>query len=191
MTLIHSPWIHQIQSTLIAHAQMLSAEQSLQSKAVRELLDIVLKHSSKQAILDESNFPYRLIDDNTPKQFVSFSHSNDYVALIISPYPCGIDVETRAISQVVAQRFFSHHENLCLQAYPADTQATYRQMLWQLKESWIKLNGGTLTQGLGVDFGQYLTDISQTHSSQIKLSNGHQAFIHPSLQLSAIFRSDA
>ncbi|OOS26800.1 hypothetical protein B0681_00070 [Moraxella porci DSM 25326] len=169
---------------------MTGADQSLQSKAVRALLDVVLTHFDQQAILDESSFPYRLMA-NGYHSFVSFSHSQDCVALIISPYPCGIDVETRVISQAVAQRFFGQHENLILYSYPSDTQAIYRQILWQLKEAWIKLHGGTLTQGMGVDFGQYVIDISPTHSGQIKLSNGHQAFIHPSLQLSAIFRLDA
>jgi 4'-phosphopantetheinyl transferase len=170
---------------------MTSADKSLQSAAVRELLQSVLARFGRIATLDDSNFPYRLMVDNEAQDFVSFSHSADCVALIISPYPCGVDVEMRAISQAVAKRFFSHQENICLENYPADIQVIHRQILWQLKESWIKLNGGTLTQGMGVDFGQYLTDISPTHSSQIKLSNGHQAFIHPSLQLSAIFRLDA
>ena len=190
MSIIHTPWIHSIGSAIIAHARMTSADPSLQSKAVRTLLDVVLTHLDQQALLDESSFPYRLMADSH-HSFVSFSHSKDCVALIISPYPCGIDVETRAISQAVAQRFFGQHENTTLQAYPSDTQAVYRQILWQLKEAWIKLHGGTLTQGMGVNFGQYVSDISPTHSSQIKLSNSHQAFIHPSLQLSAIFRLDA
>lgn len=191
MTLIHSAWIDQHHSTIIAHAQMVSTDKSLQSSAVRALLVDVLQTFGINATLDDSAFPYRLIGDHTPKQFVSFSHSNDSVALIISPHPCGIDVETRAISQVVTQRFFSHHENLCLQNYPTNTQAIYRQILWQLKEAWIKLGGGTLTQGIGVDFGRYLAQIHPQNDSRFPLHDGYLAYINPSRQLSAIYQLDS
>lgn len=190
MPLIHTPWIHSIGSAIIAHAQMTTTDKSLQSSAVRELLNLVLARLGKQGVLSDDSLPYRLMVDGIAQDFVSFSHSKDTVALIINPYPCGIDVETRAISEAVAERFFSQQENLTLQTYPSDTQAIYRQILWQLKEAWIKRNGSTLTHGMGVDFGQYLTNISPIHTSQIKLSDGHHAFIHPSLQLSAIFWSD-
>lgn len=134
MSIIHTPWIHSIGSAIIAHARMTSADPSLQSKAVRTLLDVVLIHLDQQALLDESSFPYRLMADSH-HSFVSFSHSKDCVALIISPYSCGIDVETRAISQAVAVRFFGQHENLTLQSYPSDTQAIYRQILLAIKRS--------------------------------------------------------
>lgn len=188
MSLIHPPWIHQSQSAIIAYAQMTTADKSLQSPAVRELLYLVLSRLGKQSVLSDDNFPYRLIADTQAQEFVSFSHSRDCVALIISPYPCGIDVEKRAICQAVAERFFSHHENLYLQNYPADTQAIYRQILWQLKESWIKLNGGTLTQGMGVDFGQYLAHIHPQNDSTIPLHDGYMTYINPSLHLSAIYQ---
>ncbi|WP_078254940.1 4'-phosphopantetheinyl transferase family protein [Moraxella pluranimalium] len=189
MSLIHPPWIYQSQSTIIAYAQMTTADKSLQSPAVRELLYLVLSRLGKQSVLSDDNFPYRLMADAQTQEFVSFSHSRDCVALIISPYPCGVDVEIRPISQAVAKRFFSYHENLYLQNYPTDTQAIYRQILWQLKESWIKLNGGTLTQGMGVDFGQYLVHIHPQNDSTIPLHDGYMAYINPSLYLSAIYQS--
>ncbi|WP_294032987.1 4'-phosphopantetheinyl transferase superfamily protein [uncultured Moraxella sp.] len=190
MSPIHPPWIYQSQSTIIAYAQMTTADKSLQSSAVRELLHLVLSRLGKQSVLSDDNFPYRLMVGSLAQEFVSFSHSADCVALIISPYPCGVDVEKRAITQAVAKRFFSHHENLYLQNYPADTQAIYRQILWQLKESWIKLNGGTLTQGMGVDFGQYLAHIHPQNDSIIPLHDGYMTYINPSLHLSAIFQMD-
>lgn len=188
MSLIHSSWTYQHSSAIIAHAQMISIDKSLQSPAVRELLQSVLARFGRITTLDDSNFPYRLMVDGRAQDFVSFSHTTDCVALIISPYPCGVDVEMRAISQAVAKRFFSHQENLYLQNYPADIQAIHRQILWQLKESWIKLNGGTLTQGMGVDFGRYLPHIHPQDDSIVTLHDGYMAYINPSLQLSAIFQ---
>lgn len=185
---MHPPWIHQSQSAIIAYAQMTTADKSLQSPAVRELLYLVLSRLDKQSVLSDDSFPYRLMADAQAQEFVSFSHSRDCVALIISPYPCGVDVEIRPISQAVAERFFSHQDNLYLQNYPADTQAIYRQILWQLKESWIKLNGGTLTQGMSVDFGQYLAHIHPQNDSIIPLHDGYMAYINPSLHLSAIYQ---
>ena len=70
-----------------------------------------------------------------PEIFFSLSHSKTHVACALSPCPVGVDIESpRGISER-AVRYFCSDEELAL-FDPLD--------LWVLKESYIKLIGGTL-----------------------------------------------
>ena len=87
----------------------------------------------------DTNFPYHFITADGYTWYVSFSHSRQHAAVLISPYTnIGIDVEDSAISHQVASRFFSPHEYQWLNQKPAVNQAVLRNLLWRLKECSIK-----------------------------------------------------
>ncbi|MFO1365881.1 MAG: 4'-phosphopantetheinyl transferase superfamily protein [Moraxella osloensis] len=87
----------------------------------------------------DTNFPYHFITADGYTWYVSFSHSRQHAAVLMSPYTnIGIDVEDSAISHQVASRFFSPHEYQWLNQKPAVNQAVLRNLLWRLKECSIK-----------------------------------------------------
>ncbi|MDO5651561.1 MAG: 4'-phosphopantetheinyl transferase superfamily protein [Moraxella sp.] len=149
--------------TIIATAHQSSSipkthKKHQQSTAVRELLRWVQAELSLVAPLIEIAFPYYFIHDDR-RYFVGFSHSQDSIALIVSHQPCAIDIELRNIAWQVAARFFHPNELAILQGFATDEQPTLINALWRLKECWIKLNRGTLTHGLGVDFGELIPQL--------------------------------
>ncbi len=105
----------------------------------RQLLKKLQQALNVTGELMEANFPYHFITANGYIWYVSFSHSRQHAAVLISPYAnIGIDVEDSAISHQVASRFFSPHEYQWLNQKPAVNQAVLRNLLWRLKECSIK-----------------------------------------------------
>lgn len=105
----------------------------------RQLLKNLQQALNLTGELMEANFPYHFITADSYTWYVSFSHSCQHAAVLISPYTnIGIDVEDSAISHQVASRFFSPHEYQWLNQKPAVNQAVLRNLLWRLKECAIK-----------------------------------------------------
>ena len=105
----------------------------------RQLLKNLQQALNVTGELMEANFPYHFITADGFTWYVSFSHSRQHAAVLISPYAnIGIDVEDSAISHQVALRFFSPHEYQWLNQKPAVNQAVLRNLLWRLKECSIK-----------------------------------------------------
>lgn len=105
----------------------------------RQLLKKLQQALNLTGELMEANFPYHFITADGYTWYVSFSHSRQHAAVLISPYGnIGIDVEDSAISHQVASRFFSPHEYQWLNQKPAVNQAVLRNLLWRLKECAIK-----------------------------------------------------
>ena len=105
----------------------------------RQLLKNLQQALNLTGELMEANFPYHFITADGYTWYVSFSHSRQHAAVLISPYTnIGIDVEDSAISHHVASRFFSPHEYQWLNQKPAVHQAVLRNLLWRLKECSIK-----------------------------------------------------
>ena len=105
----------------------------------RQLLKNLQQALNLTGELREANFPYHFITADGYTWYVSFSHSRQHAAVLISPYTnIGIDVEDSAISHHVASRFFSFHEYQWLNQKPAVNQAVLRNLLWRLKECAIK-----------------------------------------------------
>lgn len=167
--------------SLIAHAKIgnlpnsKAMQRQYQRWAVRQLLHYALhQHPSDYAALSlkDNCHPYTLIDNTgTVHFFVSFSHSNDTVALIVSPTPCGIDIETSPISSFVAKRFFHCNEQAAINHLPSTAQAVARLRLWQIKESYAKAKASTLSQTLSYDFSNILPAI--LHHQPISPHNPH------------------
>lgn len=109
------------------------------SMSCRQLLKKLQQALNVTGELMEGNFPYHFITADGYIWYVSFSHSRQHAAVLISPYAnIGIDVEDSAISHQVALRFFSPHEYQWLNQKPAVNQAVLRNLLWRLKECAIK-----------------------------------------------------
>ena len=109
------------------------------SMSCRQLLKKLQQALNLTGELMDANFPYHFITADGYTWYVSFSHSRQHAAVLMSPYTnIGIDVEDSAISHQVASRFFSPHEYQWLNQKPAVNQAVLRNLLWRLKECSIK-----------------------------------------------------
>ncbi|WP_372861302.1 4'-phosphopantetheinyl transferase superfamily protein [Psychrobacter sp.] len=156
--------------------EMAQHQRQLQRKGVRLLLQQLLDELKLRDTLDESNFPYRL---SSSEYYVCFSHTgsknhdmnqntvqtinkslNSKVTVVISRHrPIGIDIETNHVAWRVAQRFYSEHEMAALQALSPLQRKIIAKLLWQIKESFIKINQYKLAQGLGVDYSYLIADL--------------------------------
>ena len=125
------------QATLLTHKA--GSINKTGSMSCRHLLKNLQQALNLTGELMDTNFPYHFITADGYTWYVSFSHSRQHAAVLISPYAnIGIDVEDSAISHQVASRFFSPHEYQWLNQKPAVNQAVLRNLLWRLKECSIK-----------------------------------------------------
>ena len=125
------------QVTLLTHKS--GSNHKSGSRYCRQLLKKLQQALNVTGELMDANFPYHFITADGYTWYVSFSHSRQHAAVLISPYTnIGIDVEDSAISHQVVTRFFSPHECEWLNQKPAVNQAVLRNLLWRLKECSIK-----------------------------------------------------
>ncbi|MEN6670121.1 4'-phosphopantetheinyl transferase superfamily protein [Psychrobacter sp. B38] len=127
--------------------------------------------------LNESAFPYRLINSG---YYVCFSHTSAHkknsvskhaaqtinklmsseVAVVISGHrPAGIDIESNNVVWKVAKRFYSNNELAAICTLPNTQRDLIATLLWQIKESFIKIHQYTLAQGLGIDYAYLIADL--------------------------------
>ena len=170
-------WQNYISPAALSTRDMTHHQRQLQRKGVRLLLQQLLDQLEMNDALEESTFPYRLIDNN---HYVCFSHTgsknkndginhasqttnqplNNKVAVIISrDRPVGIDIENNDVAWQVAQRFYSVNEIDAIQALPMIQRNIITKLLWQIKESFIKIHQYTLAQGLGKDYAYLIADL--------------------------------
>lgn len=153
----------------IAHRQ-----RQQQRTGVRLLLHSLLNKLGMIDTLNDASFPYRLANS---QYYVCFSHTGahnkvisnqhkknkpfDYldnkVAVVISAHrPVGIDIEINPVKWHIAKRFYSDNEVTILQALPKNQRDCIAKLLWQIKESFIKIHQYTLAQGLGIDYSDVI-----------------------------------
>ncbi|MDN5560333.1 4'-phosphopantetheinyl transferase family protein [Psychrobacter sp. AOP30-A2-5] len=169
-------WYYCLSSVSLSTREMAQHQRHLQRKGVRLLLQKLLIELKLRDTLDESNFPYRL---SSSEYYVCFSHTgsknhdinqntvqtinkslNSKVTVVISRHrPIGIDIETNHVAWHVAHRFYSKHEIAALQALSPLQRETIAKLLWQIKESFIKIYQYKLAQGLGVDYSYLIADL--------------------------------
>lgn len=166
----------------IAHRQ-----RQQQRTGVRLLLQSLLNKLEMIDTLNDASFPYRLANS---QYYVCFSHTGthnkiisnqhkknkpfDYldnkVALVISAHrPVGIDIEINAVKWQVAQRFFHVNEMAILQTLPPMQRNIIAKLLWQIKESFIKVFQYKLAQGLGKDYSHLIADLIKGAISNLPL----------------------
>ena len=166
----------------IAHRQ-----RQQQRTGVRLLLQLVLNKLEMIDILNDASFPYRLANS---QYYVCFSHTGthnkvvsnqhkknkpfDYldnkVVVVISAHrPIGIDIEINAVKWQVAQRFYHANEMSILQTLPPMQRNIIAKLLWQIKESFIKIFQYKLAQGLGKDYSHLIADLIKDATSKSPL----------------------
>ncbi|WP_372815092.1 4'-phosphopantetheinyl transferase superfamily protein [Psychrobacter sp.] len=169
-------WHYCLSPISLSTREMAQHQRRLQRKGVRLLLQQLLDELKLRDTLDESNFPYRL---SSSEYYVCFSHTgsknhdinqntvqtidtslNSKVTVVISRHrPIGIDIETNHVAWRVAKRFYSKHEIAALQALSPLQREIIAKLLWQIKESFIKIHQYKLAQGLGIDYSYLIADL--------------------------------
>ena len=166
----------------IAHRQ-----RQQQRTGVRLLLQSLLNKLEMIDTLDDASFPYRLANTQyyvcfshtgTHKRIISnqhknenlFEHLDNKVAVVISAHrPVGIDIEINAVKWQVAQRFYDANEMAILQTLPPMQRDIIAKLLWQIKESFIKVFQYKLAQGLGKDYSHLIADLIKDATSKSPL----------------------
>ena len=161
-------WQYHIPPDDLSVRDIARAQRQRQRQGVRLLLQQLLDKLALSDTLDESNFPYRLVKSG---HYVCFSHTggksktinatlSSTVAVAISPHrPIGVDVEVNNVAWHVAKRFYSDSEISILQSLPIIQRNTIAKLLWQIKESFIKIHQYKLAQGLGIDYSYLIDDL--------------------------------
>lgn len=181
------------QKPVSAHKDAQNKRQQ-QRVGVRLLLQQLLLTLDIDDTLDESQFPYQLSEH---RYYVCFSHSGDRshskVAVAISyRRAVGIDIETHDVEWHVAQRFYHSDEISKLNLLPAVNRPLASKLLWQVKESFIKVHQYTLAQGLGMNYAPVISDLDiKADSAAIGFSehpeSGYQIVFSPTQQVIIVF----
>lgn len=175
-------WHYQVATTVPKHSvpALARKQRQQQRQGVRQLLQELLKKLEIDDTLDESSFPYRLVNS---QHYVCFSHTDassskqttesnqtnltrlhSKIAVVISRQrPAGIDIETNNIAWHVVKRFYSESELAILQELSTDQRERTAKLLWQIKESFIKVNQYTLAQGLGMDYSHLISSLIENN----------------------------
>ncbi|WP_423813796.1 4'-phosphopantetheinyl transferase family protein [Psychrobacter sp. 219-2-C] len=173
----HMQWQYRIPTVSLSTREIAHLQRQQQRTGVRLLLQSLLNKLEMIDILDDASFPYRLANS---QYYVCFSHTGahnkvisnqhkknkpfDYldnkVAVVISAHrPVGIDIEINPVKWLVAQRFYHANEMSILQTLPPMQRNIIAKLLWQIKESFIKVFQYKLAQGLGKDYSHLIADL--------------------------------
>ena len=173
-----------LSNSLVPSARETAYHQRLQQRAgVRLLLQSLLDKLNIIDSLDDISFPYRLVDS---QYYVCFSHTgasskfatneniiehlDNKVAVVISHHcPAGIDIDVNNVKWQVVQRFYHTNEIAILQTLPTVQRDIIAKLLWQIKESFIKIYQYKLAQGLGMDYSYLIADLIRGATSNSPL----------------------
>ena len=167
-------WQYVIERLPVSVRKNAQNKRQQQRHGVRLLLQQLLVTLDINDTLDESQFPYQL---SKHRYYVCFSHSGDRlqskVAVAISHRRAvGIDIETHDVAWQVAQRFYHSDEISMLTRLPMADRALVSKLLWQVKESFIKIHQYKLAQGLAINYAPLISDLNiETDSAEICLSS--------------------
>ncbi len=174
-------WHYQVATAAPRHL-VPALQRQQQRQGVRQLLQELLKKLEIDDTLDESSFPYRLVNSQhyvcfshtgagsskqtTESNQTNFTHLHSKIAVVISRQrPAGIDIETNNIAWHVVKRFYSKSELTILQELSTDQREHTAKLLWQIKESFIKVNQYTLAQGLGMDYSHLILSLIESDNN--------------------------
>ena len=177
-----------LSNSSVPSARETAYHQRMQQRAgVRLLLQSLLDKLNIIDSLDDKSFPYRLFDSQyyvcfshtgASNKFVTNKHKNDKVfehldnkfAVVISHHrPAGIDIEVNNVKWQVVQRFYHANEIVILQTLPTVQRDIIAKLLWQIKESFIKIYQYKLPQGLGMDYSYLIADLIRGATSNSPL----------------------
>ena len=178
---------YRIPTVFLSTREIAHRQRQQQRTGVRLLLQSLLNKLEMIDTLDDASFPYRLANS---QYYVCFSHTGahnkiisnqhkknkpfDYldnkVAVVISCHrPAGIDIETNNVAWRVAKRFYHTNEIAILQTLPPMQRDIIAKLLWQIKESFIKVFQYKLAQGLGKDYAYLIADLIKGATSNSPL----------------------
>ncbi|MGP5069853.1 4'-phosphopantetheinyl transferase family protein [Psychrobacter faecalis] len=178
---------YRIPTVSLSTRELAHRQRQQQRTGVRLLLQSLLNKLEMIDTLNDASFPYRLansqyyvcfshtgthnkIISNQHKNENLFKHLDNKVAVIISAYrPVGIDIEVNAIKWKVAQRFYHANEMSILQTLPPMQRNVIAKLLWQIKESFIKVFQYKLAQGLGKDYSYLIAGLIKGATSNSPL----------------------
>lgn len=201
INLCHFKWHYQTSQTPLSVRDIAYSQRQQQHTGVRLLLQSLLNKLNIIDNLDESDFPYRLINS---QYYVCFSHTGasskkspttpkheklldtveNKVAVIISRHRAvGIDIEINEVAWHVAQRFYHSNELTILQTLPITQRNDIVKLLWQIKESFIKIHQYKLAQGLGMDYWSLIAELVNRSKENLPLVivTGYEANYHIAL----------
>ena len=190
-----------LSNSLVPSARETAYHQRLQQRAgVRLLLQSLLDKLNIIDSLDDISLPYRLVDS---QYYVCFSHTgasskfatneniiehlDNKVAVVISHHcPAGIDIEVNNVKWQVVQRFYHTNEIAILQTLPTVQRDIIAKLLWQIKESFIKIYQYKLAQGLGMDYSYLIADLIRgaTSNSPLLVFSDKKSNYYTALSLS-------
>ena len=183
----HITWHCHISKVSLSALKIAYEQRQQQRAGVRLLLQSLLNKLGIIDSLDDVSFPYRLVNS---QYYVCFSHTgasspntstqpsgeksfnglDNKVAVVISCHrPAGIDIEGNNVEWRVAKRFYHTNEIAILQALPITKRDTVAKLLWQIKESFIKIHQYTLAQGLGMDYSHLMTCLINSIKEKLPL----------------------
>ena len=201
INLCHFKWHYQTSQTPLSVRDIAYSQHQQQRAGVRLLLQSLLNKLNIIDSLDESDFPYRLINS---QYYVCFSHTSasskkspttpkhekildpvkNKVAVIISrDRAVGIDIEINDVAWHIAQRFYHPNEITILQTLSMIQRDHIVKLLWQMKESFIKIHQYKLAQGLGMDYSYLITHLisSSKEDTPSKVITDYDANYHIAL----------
>jgi 4'-phosphopantetheinyl transferase len=183
----HMQWQYRIPTVSLSTREIAHLQRQQQRTGIRLLLQSLLNKLEMIDTLDDASFPYRLansqyyvcfshtgthnkIISNQHKNEKTFEHLDNKVAVVISAHrPIGIDIEINPVKWQVAQRFFHVNEMAILQTLPPMQRDIIAKLLWQIKESFIKVFQYKLAQGLGKDYSLLIADLIKDATSKSPL----------------------
>lgn len=163
----------------------LRQQQSVSARAISmDALSFLFGKPADHWVFDcDSPFP-RLT--NHPNIHISISHSGTFVGCVISPHPCGFDLQVHVEKDIlgIAEIFFceSEHKMLCRLVQRERKEQFFR--LWTLKEAWSKIPGEDFIDTLG----------NVSFLAETPLPNGHSGrYIRllPNLPVAVIVRGQS
>ena len=187
INLCHFKWYYQISQAAPSVRDIAYNQRQQQRTGVRILLQSLLNKLNIIDSLDESDFPYRLINSQyyvcfshtgasskksptTPKHEKNLDTVENKVAVIISRHrTVGIDIEINEVAWHIAQRFYHSNELTILQTLPMIQRNHIVKLLWQIKESFIKIRQYKLAQGLGMDYSSVIAELINRSKENIPL----------------------
>lgn len=85
-----------------------------------------------------------------PELYFNLSHSGEYVCCAAGDVPVGVDLQKKtAVKEKIAERFFTAADNQRLSLCRKEEWNDLFFRMWSIKESFVKLTGEGLKQGLG------------------------------------------
>ena len=141
----------------------------LQQQMVRVLLQTMLDKLNIVDTLDSSRYPYRL---HKHQYFVSFSHSQNWVACAMSQNTIGVDIEKSPINDTIFQRYFHPNATTQLMQLNGQKKDSYKQISWMLAEALLKKNQGKqLATYLRYDFTDAVSDLMKQMTCNNAINN--------------------